>query len=93
MSGTQNGSALGPDGICYRLIKAVVDTKLGRVLNGDITNGLMNGEGPESWREIRMVLNPKPGRELTITKTWRPLNLFHYVGKLAEKVVADRIQE
>ena len=40
-----------------------------------------------------MVLIPKPGRDLTQTDNWRPLNLISCVGKLGEKVVADRIQE
>ena len=40
-----------------------------------------------------MVLIPKPGRDLTKTKNWRPLNLINCIGKLGEKVVADRIQE
>ena len=40
-----------------------------------------------------MVLIPKPGRDLTQTDNWRPLNLMSCVGKLGEKVVADRIQE
>ena len=40
-----------------------------------------------------MVLITKPGRDLTQTKNWWPLNLISCVGKLGEKVVADRIQE
>ena len=91
LSRTRNRSALGPDGIRYLLIKAVVDMRLGRELIGDIAYGLIRGEGPESWREMRMVLLPQPGKDLTITKNWRPLNLINCVGKLAEKVVADRI--
>ena len=93
LSGTKNESAPGPDGICYRLIKMVVETRLGRELIEDIARGLMSGEGPECWREMRMVLIPKPGKDLTMTKNWRPLNLINCMGKLAEKVVADRIQE
>ena len=42
---------------------------------------------------MRVVLIPKPGRDLTQTKNWRPLNLINCIGKLGEKVVADRIQE
>ena len=42
---------------------------------------------------MRVVLIPKPGRDLTQTKNWRPLNLINCVGKLGEKVVADRIQQ
>ena len=42
---------------------------------------------------MRVVLIPKPGRDLTQTKNWRPLNLINFVGKLGKKVVADKIPE
>ena len=53
----------------------------------------MRGVIPPAWREIRVVFIPKPGPNLTITKSWRLLNLINCVGKLEEKVVADRIQD
>ena len=40
-----------------------------------------------------MVLIPKLGRDLTLTMNRRPLNLINCVGKLGEKVLADRIQD
>ena len=88
---TKNGSAPGPDGISYRLIKAVRDTRLGRELVDEVVDCLVHGVIPSAWREMRVVLIPKPGRDLTLTKSWRPLNLINCVGKLGEKVVADRI--
>ena len=42
---------------------------------------------------MRVVFIPKPGRDLTLAKNWRPLNLINCVWKLGEKVVADRIQD
>ena len=42
---------------------------------------------------MRVVFIPKPGRDLTLAQNWRPLNLINCVGKLGEKVVADRIQD
>ena len=42
---------------------------------------------------MRVVLIPKPGRDLTKTKSWRPINLINCIGKLGEKVVADELQE
>ena len=90
---TKNGSAPGPDGISYRLIKAVRDTRLGRELVGEVVDNLISGVIPVAWRKMRVVFIPKPGRDLTLTKSWRPLNLINCVGKLGEKVVADRIQD
>ena len=40
LGGTKNGSAPGPDGISYRLIKAVKDTRLGRELMEEIVDSL-----------------------------------------------------
>ena len=42
---------------------------------------------------MKMVMIPKPGRDLTLTKNWRPINLINCVGKIGEKVVADCLQE
>ena len=93
LSGTKNNSAAGPDGVGYRLIKAVRDTRLGNELLGEVVAALRGGYIPDRWRDMRVVLIPKPGRDLTQTKNWRPLNLINCIGKLGEKVVADRIQE
>ena len=90
---TKNGSAPGPDGIGYRLIKAVKDTRLGRELMDEVVDNLWRGVFPEAWRQMRVVFIPKPGRDLTVARNWRPLNLINCVGKLCEKVVADRIQD
>ena len=89
----KNRSAPGPTGIGYRLIKAVRDTMLGRELVDEVVDNLLAGVIPTALREIRVVFIPKPVHDLTLTKSWRPLNLINYVGKLGEKVVADRIQD
>ena len=90
---TKNGSAPGPDGISYRLIKSVRDTRLGRELVEEDVDYLVQGVIPPAWREMRVVFIPKPGRDLTLAKNWRPLNLINCIGKLGEKVVGDRIQD
>lgn len=83
---------MGPDGVGYRLIKAVRDTRLGREVLGEVVAGLRGGYIAGRWRDMRVVQIPKPGQDLTRTKNWRPLNLINCVWKLGEKVVADRIQ-
>ena len=90
---TKNGSAPGPDGISYRLIKAVRDTRLGGELIEELMDNLARGVIPPALREMRVVFIPKPGRDLTLAKNWGPLNLINCVGKLGEKVVSDRIQD
>ena len=93
VSGTKNNSAAGPDGVGYRLIKAIRDTRLGSELLGEVVSVLRGVYIPDRWRYMGVVLIPKPGRDLTQTKNWRPLNLINCIWKLGEKVVADRIQE
>ena len=43
LSGTKNNSAAGPDGVGYRLIRAVRDTRLGREVMGEIVAALRGG--------------------------------------------------
>ena len=54
---------------------------------------LQGGLIPAAWKEMKMVMIPKPRRDLTLTKNWRPINLINCVGKIGEKVVADCLQE
>ena len=93
LSVTKNNSGASPDRVGYRLIKAIRDTRLGNELLGQGVSVLRGGYIPSKWRDMRVVLIPKPGRNLTQTKNWRPLNLINCIGKLGEKVVADRIQK
>ena len=58
-----------------------------------MAESLLEGRTPPEWRKMRVVLIPKPGRDLTRTKSGRPINLINCVGKLGEKVVADALQD
>ena len=91
--GTSSKSAAGPDGIGYRLIKVVLGIRLGMELVDLIIDHLRSGFIPDEWKEMKMVMMLKPGRDLTLTKNWRPINLINCVGKIGEKVVADCLQE
>ena len=93
LMGTKNSSAPGPDGISYRLIKGIKDTPLGEKHVNEVAVQLLEGTIPHKWKEMRVVLIPKPGRDLTVTKSWRPINLINCIGKLGEKVVADHLQD
>ena len=93
IQGTSNKSAAGPNGIGYRMIKLVLRTRLGRELVALIMYHLQKGLIPERWKKMKMVMIPKPGRDLTQTKNWRLINLMTCVGRIGEKVVADCLQE
>ena len=68
LSGMKNNSAAGPDGVGYRLIKLVLDTRLGTEVLGEVVATLRGGYIPDRWRDMRVVLFPKPGWNLTQTK-------------------------
>ena len=54
---------------------------------------LLKGNIPDKWKEMRVVLIPKPGKDLTTMKNCRPINLINCISKLWEKVVAGNLQE
>ena len=68
LMGTKNSSAPGPDGISNRLIKIVKDSPLGKELVNEVAVQLLEGTIPDKWKEMRVLLIPKPARDLTITK-------------------------
>ena len=90
---TKNRSAPGPDRVGYQLIKAIRDTRLGRERIKEVVDNLARGVIPSVWRKMRVVFIPKACRDLTLAKNWWPLNLINCVGKLGEKVLANRIQD
>jgi len=93
LAGMSNKSAPGSDGIGYKLIKRVLDLKLGSELIREVVENLINRRIPKKWQHSKVVMIPKPGKDYSKTKGWRPINLFNCIGILGEKVVADRPQE
>jgi len=92
---TRNSSAPGPDGISWKLLKMLKDTEIGRAViedAGQVAERRGATRMLESWRAMKMVMIPKPGKDHTAVKGWRPIVLGNVVGKLAEKVVAIELQ-
>lgn len=58
----------------------------------EVARNLGTGRIPEEWQFSKVVIIPKPGKDHGKTKGWRPINLINCIGKLGEKVVADRLQ-
>ena len=89
---TRNHSAPGPDGVTWRLLKAIRDTRLGRAVLDDVVQMAEVGNryyGEQEWRDMTMVMIPKAGKDHSNVKGWRPIVLLNTVGKLAAKVVAQ----
>ena len=93
LSRTSNTSAPGPDGISYKIIKWANRSVLGEYLIDDVVDNLMEGKIPKEWENSKVVFIPKPNRDLALLKAWRPITLINCLGKLGEKVVADKLQQ
>jgi len=66
LSKTKNSSAPGPDGVTWRLLKLIKDTRLGGAVLDDV--GMVaqldnRYYGEEEWRGMTMVMIPKPGKD------------------------------
>ena len=93
LAGTSSSSAPGPDGINYKLLRMIKDTALGSALIRAVAIHLLAGTLPEEWKEMRVVMIPKPGKDHKQVNAWRPIVLAQTLGKLWDKVVADGLQE
>jgi len=82
LAGTSNKSVPGPDRIKYKLIKRVLDLKLGRELIREVAENLIKGTILKEWQHSKVVMIPKPGKDYSKTEGWRPINLIHCIGKL-----------
>lgn len=47
----------------------------------------------EEWQAAKVVMIPKPGKDHQEARAWRPIKLINCVGKRAEKVVANDLQQ
>jgi len=90
---TKNNSSPGPDGISYRLLRMIQDTDLGKAVINDIARNIeLPSQTPPPWDGLKMVMIPKPNKDLNTVNGWRPIVLSNTSSKLGEKVVADRLQ-
>jgi len=56
---TRNSSAPGPDGVSWKLQKAIRDTNLGKAILKNVGQVAENMEWagmPERWRDMKMVM-------------------------------------
>lgn len=83
-------TAPGPDGIPGRAL-ALALAVLGNRLRRLFTNCLRQGRFPTQWKTAKMVLLKKEGRDVSDPSAYRPICLLDEVGKLLEKIIADRI--
>ena len=89
---TEKNTALGPDGIPGKAVYLAM-TALGENLLNIFNNCVREGKMPECWKRAKLVLIPKPGKDLSTPAAYRPICLISEAGKLLERVIAERIKQ
>jgi len=90
---TSNNSALGPDGISYRLLKIIQDSDLGKAIINDIAFNIAHPlPHPPPWEGPKMAMIPKPNKDHTTVQGMCPIVLSNAASKLGEKYIANRLQ-
>uniref|UniRef100_A0A8R1DLJ6 Reverse transcriptase domain-containing protein n=1 Tax=Caenorhabditis japonica TaxID=281687 RepID=A0A8R1DLJ6_CAEJA len=83
--------ALGPDGICHLHLKHVPDNcinLMAELLNASIDENKV----PDSWKNANVFMLPKPGKDSSEIKSFRPVSLLSPVAKVLEKIILERIR-
>ena len=88
---TKGKSAPGADGIKYPILKKcpnIVFENLAHIYNQCLNIGYF----PKKWKEATGTMIPKPKKDPKIVTNYRPISLLSCVGKLFEKILANRIR-
>ena len=86
----KNRSATGHDGISYYLMKKLpIETKKSLCLI--YSDSIRLGYFPQLWKTAIVKVIPKPGKDAKFAKNFRPISLLSCVGKVLERIIADRI--
>ena len=85
----RNRSAPGEDQISYLILKNLDRENLSNIAL--IYNScLETGYFPNAWKQAKVVMLPKPGKDLTKPTSYRPISLLPAMGKIFERIVASR---
>ena len=86
----RNRSAPGEDQISYLILKNLDRENLSNIAL--IYNScLKTGYFPMAWKQAKVVMLPKPGKDLTKPTSYRPISLLPAMGKIFERIVASRL--
>ena len=89
-----SSSAPGPDHVTWPLVQLLVSTpESGAVLLALYNACLFLGYWPSQFKDSTTVVIPKPKKtDYSKLKAYRPIVLLSCIGKLMEKVLANRLQ-
>src|SRR5688572_33315863 len=82
-------SAPGPDDVPYSVLKKVPRCFLSRI--AELYTACMKcGYFPREWKSAIGVMLLKPKKDAKVATNYRPISLLNRIGKLFEKVIAQR---
>ena len=87
---TKNNSSPGEDLISYDIMKKCSDASL-NVLCKLINNCLAQNVFPSSWKWAKIVMLPKPGKDLKKPVGYRPISLISCLGKIYERHICEHL--
>jgi hypothetical protein len=90
IKGLQVGKAPAPNGIPNRVLRHLPKraiTFLTKVFNAVLRRQYC----PPTWKHARVLPILKPGKNLTLPYSYRPISLFDTVGKFFEKILLTRV--
>ena len=88
----KNGSAAGPDGITYSLIKKL-PTEYKKKVCSVFSDAVRLGHYPSLWKDAIVKMIPKPNKDAKYAKNFRPISLLSCMGKVLERIIARRLSE
>ena len=80
----------GPDGLPYEWYRTYLPLLSPALL--ELFNGILEGNPPPaSWSATTLTLLPKPGREPSEIRNWRPITLSNCDAKIFSRILANRL--
>ena len=83
-------TAVGPDEVHYQLLKHLPRESL-KLLLAIYNDIWVSGNVPDSWKEATVIPIPKPGKDHTDPKHYRPISLTSCVCKTLERMINSRL--
>ena len=83
----KTNSAAGQDGVGYNLLKMVPPSYLAYITKF-YGACIRIGYFPKAWKHAKTIMVPKPGKDLSSAKNFRPISLLSCLGKLFERLLA-----
>ena len=87
----QNNKSPGSDGITTEFYK-IFWNDIKRYLLKSLNYAYTEGEISELQKQSLITLLPKPEKDTTLLKNWRPISLLNIDYKIASKAIANRIK-